>query len=67
MPGRPVSIEQLRELVAKLDPDLVAAEHDVDTTLIDIALARSPMERVEFAQQMLATLLGFQRVGTPRL
>jgi hypothetical protein len=64
---RPVSIEALRALVAELDPDLVAAEQDVDRSLIAIALARSPLERVEFAQLMLATLMGFHRVGTPRL
>ena len=67
MAERPISLEELRALVAELDPTLVAAEHDVDRTLIELALARSPLERVEFAQQMLATLSGFHRVGTPRI
>lgn len=61
------SLVELRELVASLDPDLIAAERDVDRTLIDVALARSPLARVEFAQQMLATLLSFRRVRTPGL
>lgn len=49
-------------MVAALDPELLAAERDVDRTLIEIALERSPLERVRFAQQMLETLMRFQRV-----
>jgi hypothetical protein len=60
---RRASLAELRAMAADLDPDLVAAEADVDRTLIAIALARTPLERVEFAQQMLATLMGFSRVG----
>ena len=56
------SIEELRALVGALDPDCLAAENDVDRTLIEIALERSPLERVRFAQQMLETLLRFHRV-----
>lgn len=50
-------------MVGALDPDCLAAENDVDRTLIGIALERSPLERVRFAQQMLETLLRFRRVG----
>ncbi len=49
-------------MVGTLDPDLLAAERDVDRTLIEIALERSPIERVRFAQQMLETLMRFHRV-----
>ncbi|GEM_PF-3784798 len=49
-------------MVGALDPDCLAAENDVDRTLIEIALMRSPLERVRFAQQMLETLLRFRRV-----
>jgi hypothetical protein len=48
--------------VASLDPDLVAAADEVDRSLIDVALRRSPLERVEFATQMLEALLSFRRV-----
>lgn len=53
------SIAELRALVAALDPELIAAERDVDRGLIQLALARSPLERVRFSQQMLATLMSF--------
>jgi hypothetical protein len=56
------SLEELRAMVGALDPDCLAAEGDVDRTLIAIALERSPLERVRFAQQMLETLLRFRRV-----
>ncbi len=56
------SLEELRAMVGALDPDCLAAESDVDRTLIAIALERSPLERVRFAQQMLETLLRFRRV-----
>jgi len=49
-------------MVGALDPDVLAAEGDVDRTLIVLALERSPLERVRFAQQMLATLMSFKRV-----
>ena len=49
-------------MVAALDPDVLAAEADVDRTLIALMLERSPLERVRFAQQMLDTLLSFKRV-----
>ena len=49
-------------MVGALDPDVLAAEGDVDRTLIALALERSPLERVRFAQQMLETLLSFRRV-----
>jgi hypothetical protein len=58
------SLEELRAMVGALDPDCLAAEQDVDRTLIDIALERSPLERVRFAQEMLETLLRFRRVNT---
>lgn len=61
MAESPRTLSELRELVAAVDPVMAAAEHDVDHSLIAIALARSPLERVEFAQQMLATLLRFRR------
>jgi len=35
--------------------------------LIVLALERSPLERVRFAQQMLATLMSFERVETSGL
>lgn len=57
------SLDELRELVGALDPELLAAERDVDQTLIAIALDRTPLERVRFAQQMLATLMRFKRVA----
>ena len=49
-------------MVGALDPDVLAAEADVDRTLIVLALERSPLERVRFAQQMLETLMSFKRV-----
>ena len=49
-------------MVGALDPDVLAAERDVDRTLIVLALERSPLERVRFAQQMLETLMSFKRV-----
>jgi hypothetical protein len=52
-------------MVAEVDPELLAAERDVDRSLIGIALDRSPLERVRFAQQMLATLMRFRRVDDP--
>ncbi len=45
-----------------LDPDVLAAEGDVDRTLITLSLERSPFERVRFAHQMLETLMSFKRV-----
>jgi hypothetical protein len=56
------TLDELRTLVSALDPDVLAAEADVDRTLIAIALERSPLERVRFAQQMLETLMSFKRV-----
>lgn len=61
------SLEELRAMVGALDPDCLAAENDVDRTLIEIALMRSPLERVRFAQQMLETLLRFRRVESSGL
>ena len=49
-------------MVGALDPDVLAAEGDVDRTLITLALERSPLERVRFSQQMLETLMSFKRV-----
>jgi hypothetical protein len=49
-------------MVGALDPEVLAAEADVDRTLIVLALERSPLERVLFAQQMLETLMSFKRV-----
>ena len=57
-----LTLDELRALVGALDPDLLAAEDDVDRTLIVLALERSPLERVRFAQQMLKTLMSFKRV-----
>lgn len=62
MAARAQTLEELRALVGALDPDVLAAEADVDRTLIALALERSPLERVIFAQQMLETLLRFKRV-----
>jgi hypothetical protein len=62
-----LSLEELRAIVGALDPVLLAAEHDVDRALIEIALQRSPLERVRFAQQMLETLMRFQRVDSSGL
>ncbi|MDX2094208.1 MAG: hypothetical protein SFX73_40630 [Kofleriaceae bacterium] len=56
------TMEELRAFVAALDPEILAAERDVDRSLIELALERSPLERVRFAQQMLETLLRFRRV-----
>lgn len=56
------SLEELRAMVGAFDPECLAAEGDVDRPLIVIALERSPLERVRFAQQMLETLLSFRRV-----
>lgn len=62
MGTRPLTLEELRTLVGALDPDVLAAEGDVDRTLIALSLERSPLERVRFAQQMLETLMSFKRV-----
>ena len=59
---RALTLEELRAMVGALDPDVLAAEGDVDRTLITLALERSPLERVRFSQQMLETLLSFKRV-----
>jgi hypothetical protein len=59
---RTLTLEELRAMVGALDPDVLAAEGDVDRTLIVLALERSPLERVRFAQQMLETLMSFKRV-----
>ncbi len=56
------TLDELRAMVEALDPEVLAAEGDVDRTLIALALERSPLERVRFAQQMLETLLSFKRV-----
>lgn len=56
------SLDELRAIVGALDPDVLAAERDVDRTLIQLALQRSPLERVRFAHQMLDTLMRFRRV-----
>jgi hypothetical protein len=63
----PDMVATLRALVAELDPDVLAAADEVDTSLIAAALARSPLERVEFARQMLKTLSSFRHVGAARL
>ena len=57
-----LTLEELRAMVGALDPDVLAAEGDVDRTLITLALERSPLERVRFSQQMLETLMSFKRV-----
>ncbi|MDQ3341928.1 MAG: hypothetical protein M4D80_42825 [Myxococcota bacterium] len=62
MGTRALTLEELRAMVGALDPDVLAAEGDVDRTLITLALERSPLERVRFSQQMLETLLSFKRV-----
>jgi hypothetical protein len=54
------TLEELRAMVGALDPDVLAAEAEVDRTLIVLSLERSPLERVRFAQQMLQTLLSFE-------
>jgi hypothetical protein len=59
---REPTLDELRAKVGALDPDVLAAEGDVDRTLIALALERSPLERVRFAQQMLETLMSFKRV-----
>jgi hypothetical protein len=59
---RSLTLDELRAMVGALDPDVLAAEADVDRTLIVLALERSPLERVRFAQQMLETLMNFKRV-----
>ena len=59
---RALTLDELRAMVGALDPDVLAAEGDVDRTLIVLALERSPLERVRFAQQMLETLMSFKRV-----
>jgi hypothetical protein len=67
--GRPLQAEDmdaLRQMLAELDPDVAAAVNDVDRSLIAIMLEQTPFERVDFAQQMRATLMSFQDVGTPR-
>ena len=62
MRTRSLTLDELRAMVGALDPDVLAAEADVDRTLIVLALERSPLERVLFAQQMLETLMSFKRV-----
>ena len=62
MGTRALNLDELRAIVGALDPDVLAAEGDVDRTLITLALERSPLERVRFAQQMLETLMSFKRV-----
>ena len=59
---RALTLEELRVMVGALDPDVLAAEGDVDRTLITLSLERSPLERVRFSQQMLETLMSFKRV-----
>jgi len=58
---RAARVAVARALVGSLDADALAAAAEVDRTLIAAALARSPLERVEFAQQMLRALMGFRR------
>lgn len=43
-------------IVAALDPDVLAARADVDLTLIQEALHRSPAERLDAAYRMLRDL-----------
>jgi hypothetical protein len=67
--GRPLTDEDmraLRQMLEDLDPDVAAAVDDVDRSLIAITLDQTPLERVESSQQMLATLMSFHHVGTPR-
>lgn len=56
------TLDELRAIVGALDPDVLEAEANVDRTLIALALERSPLERLQFAQQMLEALLRFKRV-----
>jgi hypothetical protein len=64
---RAPDLEALRALVGALDADALAAADQVDRSLIRIALDRRPLERVEFAQQMLMALTSFRHVGPSRL
>jgi hypothetical protein len=67
--GRPLTDEDmraLRQMLEDLDPDVSAAVDDVDRSLIALSLERTPLERVESSQQMLAALMSFRHVGTPR-
>ena len=45
-----------------LDPDVLAAKHDVDMTLIRESLAMSPGDRLDASHRFLRSLLRFQPV-----
>ena len=52
-------------LVAKLDPEVRAAIDDVDRTLIVLALAQSPWNRLRSASRMAQTLGRFRDAIAP--
>jgi len=61
-PCMEIDLEQLRERIRALDPDLLLAVEEVDRSLIALALDKTPLERLAFSEQMLRTLTSFRRV-----
>lgn len=49
--------EPIDEVIAALDADVIAAKADVDLTLIQAALARSPGDRLDSAYRVLRDLV----------
>ncbi len=56
--------ESLRDWLARVDPDLLAAAEEVDVTLLDAALALSPLERLRACTRATRGLASFRRVST---
>jgi hypothetical protein len=57
-----ISDPQVAQLIADLDADIVQAAGEVDRTLIEAALALSPLERVDRAARIAAMLRRYRRV-----
>ncbi|AKT44057.1 hypothetical protein [Chondromyces crocatus] len=55
----------LHQLLAALDPEVRAAVREVDGTLIYLALAQSPRDRLRSASNMARTLMRLRRGLTP--
>ncbi|KYF76081.1 hypothetical protein BE17_51105 [Sorangium cellulosum] len=53
----------LRRLAVQ-DPDLIEAVADVDRSLIRLALAQAPLDRLRSSSNMMRTLMRFRREPT---
>ena len=47
----------IEEVIAGLDPDVIAAKADVDRTLLEATLRRTPEERLDSAYRVLRDLV----------